>query len=105
MVLANPVFDIAGKELANWLTVFPIEVDRVTPFRAALPVEIIIGVLRQVVAVGAKVVIDDVEYHSHFQTVGVIDEAAEVVRTAVMRVRSIQIDSVIAPAEIARKAG
>src|SRR3712207_8642173 len=52
---------------------------------------------------GAEVVVNYVEQYPDSEPVRFVDEASEIARAAVALVRGVQIDSVVAPAECARK--
>ena len=64
-----------------------------------------LGELAQVAAIGAEVVVDDVEDDAKAEGMGAVHEAAEVVGRAVQPGRGEQVHAVVAPAEAAGEVG
>src|SRR5687767_15993601 len=80
-----------------------VEVDRLAPVVRIAIGEVIGGELRQVIAVRAEMVVDDIEDHAEAGAVRGVDKMTEIVGSAVQMRRRPQIDAVISPAETARK--
>ena len=75
-----------------------------SPQSVRVPVgEVVRGELAEVVAVGAEVVVDDVEDDGEAVAVRLVHEAAQVVGLAVETRGGEEVDAVIAPAEAARE--
>src|SRR6185312_8399539 len=67
--------------------------------------KVVVGVLRQIIAVGSEVVIDDIKNHTEPDLVRVIDESSQIVWRTIFVVRSEEVDSVVSPAKLAGEAG
>ncbi len=81
----------------------PVEVDGVAPFVGIAVGEILLGELLEIVAIGAEMIVDDVEDDPHAQSVGAIDETAKVVGLSIEPGGGELIDAVVTPAEFARE--
>ena len=105
VVLVDPVQGVLDEERADHLAAGTIQVDRGTPGRP-VPVGQIGGAeAGQVAAVGAEVVVDDVEQHGHPQAVGTVHQGAQVVGRAVASGRGEEVHAVIAPVAPAGEVG
>jgi hypothetical protein len=104
VVLGEPVRRVAQHVAAHAVGVGAVVVDRAAPGR---PVRV--GEERrellEVVALGADVVVDDVDDHREAVRVARIDERAQAAGTAVGRLRREQVHAVVAPVAAARKLG
>src|SRR5438874_2248957 len=96
----NPVKGVLDEEIAHRLAVRPIEVEGVSPGGAVLLRDVPGSVNAGVVAVGSKVVVDNVEKDREVQPMSGIDEAAQIVRRPVTACRGEQTDAVITPAAL-----
>ena len=103
--LLDPVARVGDEELADVLGVRPVEVDRLAPLGLAAVREVVFGELAEVVAVRAEVVIDHVEDDGEADTVGLVDEAAQIIRLAVETRRREHADAVVAPTEASGEVG
>ena len=94
---------MATIEFAGRAGIGAVEIERLAPFVVIAIGEIGRGEQFEVVSVWADVVVDDIENDGDPERVGVIDETAEIDRTAVEPSRCEQVDTVIPPAETARE--
>ena len=103
VILANPVARVVGDEAPHDVGAAVVEVERAPP-RRRMPIGEIRRVeLRQVCALRTEVVVDDVEHDRDAERVRAIDEAAQIVRTAVRARRRIEAHAVVTPVALARK--
>ncbi len=100
--LVDPIAGVADNELAHRAAIGPVVVDCVAPI-GAVRRHVIVGVHAQIVSAGTEVVVDHVQHHAQSFTVGRIDKAPEIIGPAVQPRGRIQIDAVVAPAELAGK--
>src|SRR5713101_3259324 len=99
MELVDPVARIFGEKLAH---AGDLEVDRLSPF-VGFVCEKTGREFFPVAAVGAEMVVDHVEDDAQVEGVSSVDEGAEIVGRAVQARGRPQVDSVVTPAEAARK--
>src|SRR6516165_1380522 len=102
MIFRKPIQRIVDEESSHPVALRPIEIYRTTP-RCAIPLSKIWTVLGEIVPFWAEVVVDHVENHCEPQPVTSVDEPLEFLRSAIGWMRSIQIDSVVAPVAVAWK--
>ncbi len=103
VVFVDPVGGVGDEQLAHLGGT--VEMDRPAPLVRVQVGEVAGRELIEVVAVGAKVVVDHVEDDGEAELVRAVDEPAEVVRLAVETGGSEQVDTVVAPAEPPRELG
>src|SRR5688572_1595622 len=96
MVLLDPVGSICQDELAYWPRALPVEVDRLAPVVRVPICEVRLGEPLEVVAVGAQVVVDNVEDDAETHRMRPVHEAAEVVRPPVEPRRCEEVHPVVA---------
>src|SRR5262245_19005956 len=99
MKLVDPVPGVGQHELPDRSGLRPVEVQGRPPLGGVAIGEVIGRVSREVVAVGAQVVVDDVEDDAQARGVRSIHEPAQVVRRTVEARRREQADAVVSPAE------
>lgn len=99
-VLAQPHQGVLDKVLAH---LGAAEVDRGAPGRLPVLAEKRAGVLMQVIAVGAEVVVDHVHQHHQAVAVGIVDQRAQLLGAAVAVLRRVGQHAVVAPVAFARK--
>ena len=99
----DPVFGVLDDESAHRSGIRPVEIDRVAPRRAMAAGEEVRRVGREVIPLGAEMVVDDVEQHGDAAAVRGLDEGLEILRPAVARVGRVSVDAVVAPAPAAGK--
>src|SRR5262249_606472 len=73
MVCGHPIESIADEIMPDMVAVGPIEVDGGPP-RCAIAVREIGTEVAKIISLGAKVVVDDVEHHSHARGMAAIDQ-------------------------------
>ena len=83
MELVDPVGRVGDEELTHRSGVGAVEVDRIAPLVGVAIGEVGLRKLAQVIAVGAEVVVDDVEDDADAGGMRGVDKAAEVVRRSV----------------------
>src|SRR5919202_2256775 len=103
--LVEPVLRVVEHEPANGCAVRAVVIDRLAPGRLIPIGEIVRAVCPQIVAVGTKVVVDDVEQHAQSKLMSGIDEAFEPVRATIRLGWRKQVDAVVAPVAAAWKFG
>ncbi len=103
--LVDPVAGVRDEELADRPGALAVEVDRRAPVRPVTGGEVSGSVLAQVVAVGAEVVVHHVEDDAHADGMSPVHEGAEVVGPPVEPCRGEEVDTVVAPAEVADEVG
>src|SRR5205085_426934 len=81
--LLDPVAHVRQEELADVLRVMSVEVDGLAPLGLVSVGEVVFRELSEVVAVGAEVVVDNVEDDCQPESVCLVDEASKVFRLAV----------------------
>src|SRR5437868_14827724 len=64
MKFLDPVASIGNEELPDRPTIFPVEINRFTPFVFPLTIHVIVGVNTEVISIRPEVVVDDVENHA-----------------------------------------
>ena len=99
----NPVARVGQHVVANPGRSLAVEVDGGAPVGMAVPIEVGVRELREVVAVGTEVIVDDVEDDPDAKGVRAVDEAAKVVRRAVEMRGGEEIHAVVTPAEATGK--
>src|SRR5262245_52791020 len=82
MVFGHPIESIADKIMPDIVGVGPIEVDGGTP-RFSIAVRKIGTEVAEIISLGAKVVVDDVERYSHARGMAGIDQPLQRVRAAI----------------------
>ena len=97
----DPVGGVLDEQLARRAGVVAVEVQRRAPLVRVAIGEVVGREAREIVPVGADVVVDHVEDHAQAQPVRGVDEAAQIVGAAVEPRRRPQVDAVVAPAEAA----
>src|SRR5581483_8437681 len=102
MILAEPVKRVIAQEPAHLIATRAVEVHSRAPRCCMPPCEIRTEPF-QVVARGAKMVVNHVQNDSQTMLMTGIHETLEAVRSPITMVRSIQIDAVVAPAPCPRK--
>src|SRR5688572_17457276 len=103
MKFANPIARVRDEELSNGRRVWSIKVDRLSPLVLVASGEIAGRKLPEIVAIGAKMVVDHVENDSQTELMGGIHKLTKVVRRAVQARRGEQVHSVVAPTKVAHK--
>src|ERR1700745_1659932 len=103
MILVDPIACIGDKEFARRAGIETVEVDGLTPFVVVTIGEISCGEQFKIVSVRAEMVVDDVENDGDPKSVGAVDEAAKIHRSAVEPGWCEEVDAVISPAEPARE--
>src|SRR5680860_242199 len=103
--LFDPVACVGNEELPHRAAALAVEVDRFPPRRVVAVGEVGRGEEGQEVAVGAHVVVDNVQDHTESQAVRPVDERAEIIRSAVEAGGSEEVDPVVTPAVITREVG
>src|SRR5262247_110623 len=83
VILLDPRARVGEKELAHWPRLRPVEVQGLAPVRMITIGEVDWRELGEIVALGAEVVVDDVEDHGEAMTVRLVHEAANIVGLAV----------------------
>src|SRR4030095_3126268 len=83
MKILNPIACVRQEEFADSGRIVAIEIDRLPPFVPISVGEVSLRKFLQVIPIGAKMVVDDVEHTSEPRRVRVINEGAEIVRSAV----------------------
>ena len=86
MKFLGPIRSVAREKLAHRSRLLAVEIERRAPLRVAL--EVVFTKVLQVIAIGSKVVVDDIEDHGEAVCVRRIDECAEIVGSAVPMVGS-----------------
>src|ERR1051326_7564237 len=99
--LVDPIRRVLADEFAHRGGAVAIVVDRLAPIGRVLFREVRFRELREIAAVGAEVVVDDVEEHAEAESVRGVDEGAEIVGRAVEPRRRPEVDAVVAPTEAA----
>src|SRR5262249_14165080 len=105
MIFAYPVSGILEDELTDWSGLLAVVVDCRAPVSFVLVREIVLGEFGQVVSVGSKMIVHDIEYHSDSKRMSAIDESAEVIRFSIKTCGRVQVDAVVTPAEPAGEVG
>src|SRR4051794_29633310 len=103
MKLIYPIRGIDRKELADGPAVFVVKVNRLSPFILMTISEVVFGKLLQVIAVGAEMVVHDVQNDANAKFVRAIYEFTQIIRAAVKASRGEEVHSVVTPAKAARK--
>ncbi len=101
----DPVERVLQEEATRVLAPVAVEIESRAP-RGRVPVGEVEGTeARQVIAVGAEVVVDDVQQHGQAEAVGRVHQPAQIVGRAVAARRREGRDPVIAPVAVAGKIG
>src|SRR5262249_60221136 len=82
MVLGHPIEGITDEIMPDMVAVGPIEVDGGSP-RCSIAVSEIGTEVAEIISLGAKVVVDDVEHHSHAHGMAGIEHPPPPVRAAI----------------------
>ena len=101
MVLFDPVAHVARDKFAYSFRSVAVEVDRVAPIRGVAAVEIGVGELAQIIAVGSEMVVHDVENHTEARGMRAIHERTQIVARSVIVIGREPVHAVVAPAESA----
>ena len=99
MILVDPIARIGDEEFARRAGIGTVEIDRLAPFVVVAIGEISRGEQFEIVSVRAEMVVDDVEDDGDPESMGAVDEAAKIHRSAVEPGRREEVDAVISPAE------
>ena len=83
MKFVDPVAGIGDDELAHRRGIFTVKIDRLPPLVFIAIGEVVVREFREVGALRAEVVVDNVEDHRESRAMRAIDETAKVVRRAV----------------------
>jgi hypothetical protein len=105
VVLVDPVQSIFEEEVAHHVAVRAVEVHGVAPWCLMAARKVVRAEAAEVVAVGAEVVVDDVENHAEPHLMRGIHQAAEVVGRAIAARRREQGDAIVAPVARPGKVG
>ena len=105
VILHNPVPRVADHELTDRGRVLAVEVDGLAPVGAMSLADVPVGELRQVVPVGAEMVVDHVEDHAESFGMRPVHEPSQIVGAAVRMMRRKEIHAVVTPPEPAGKSG
>src|SRR5208283_3523728 len=105
VILREPAKCVLEEEGAHLVTLFAIEIDGRPPESLVAIREVIGGELGQVIAVGAEMVVDDVEEDGQSQPVRFINQVPEVIRPPVASCRGEQAYAVVAPVPAAGEVG
>ena len=103
MEFRKPVERVVDVEVAHNAAVGTVEVDCRTPRRVMTLREELRCIQMEIVAVGAEVVVHDIEKHHQSACMRRLHEAPQIVGRAVRRLRREQQDAIVAPAAPARK--
>ena len=103
MILVDPIARIGDEEFARRPGIGTVEIDGLTPFVVVAIGEIGLGERFEIVSVRAEMVVDDVEDDGDPESMGAVDEAAKIHRSAVEPGWCEEVDAVISPAEPARE--
>src|ERR1700730_12933351 len=103
MILVDPIARIGDEEFARGAGIGTVEIDRLTPFVVVAIGEISRGEQFEIVSVRAEMVVDDVEDDGDPESMGAVDEATKIHRSAVEPGWCEEVDAVISPAEPARE--
>ena len=79
MILVDPIARIGDEEFAHRPGIGTVEIDRLAPFVVVAIGEISRGERFEIVPVRAEMVVDDVEDDGDPESMGAVDEAAEIV--------------------------
>ena len=99
MILVDPIARIGDEEFARRPGIGTVEIDGLTPFVVVAIGEISRGEQFEIVSVRAEMVVDDVEDDGDPESMGAVDEAAKIHRSAVEPGRCEEVDAVISPTE------
>ena len=102
--LAHPGAPILDDVTSDTGTPLAVEVHRGAP-RRLVPVGAVRPVFREVIALGAEVVVDDVEEDGEPGRVARVHQATEPARAAIGRLRSVEVDAIVTPVARARELG
>src|SRR5208282_4399973 len=102
MILVDPIARIGHEEFAHRARTETVKIDRLTPVVVVAISEISRGEQFEIVSVRAEMIVDDVENDGDPKSVGAVDEAAKIHRSAVEPGWCEEVDAVISPAEPAR---
>ena len=100
--VTEPLGRVIEDEGAHVVALASIEVQRLAPWRL-VPIGEVRSELRDVVAVGAEVVVDGVKDDRDPAIVSRVDETAQRVRPAIRGMDGVQVDAVVTPTATARK--
>src|SRR5271163_1668230 len=103
MILVDPIARIGDEEFAHRAGTETVKIDRLAPVVVVAISEISRGEQFEIVSVRAEMIVDDVEDHGDPESMGAVDEAAEIHRSAVEPGWREEVDAVISPAEPARE--
>src|SRR5208282_2807919 len=101
MILGDPIARIGDEEFARRAGIGTVEIDGLTPFVVVAIGEISRGEQFEIVSVRAEMIVDDVEDHGDPESMGAVDEAAEISRPTVKACWCEEIDAIVSPAEAA----
>src|SRR5207244_751382 len=105
MKLLDPVAAVGDKKFAHRTRIRSVEINRITPIVFVFTSQIIIGVDAEIIPVGSKMVVNNIENYSQTQRMRAIDKCAQIVRSPIQVGRGEEIDSVVSPSEIPWKIG
>src|SRR5262245_61255179 len=105
MKFVDPVAGVGYEIFADGAGVLSAEIDRGAPIGRIAVGEVIFGELPQIVPVRPQVIVDDVENDAEADRMGAIDEASEIIGSAVEARRREQINAVVTPAEFPGEVG
>src|SRR5437764_6145 len=83
MILVDPIARIGDEEFARRAGIGTVEIDRLTPFVVVPIGEIGLREQFEIISVWAEMVVDDVQDDGDPESMGTVDEAAEINRPAV----------------------
>src|SRR5205823_13869636 len=99
MKFLNPIASISDEKLADWSAVFPIEIDRVSPFVFFIATQIIVRKRTEIISVRPEMIVDDVQNDAESKRMCAIDEGAQSLRCSVKTSRREKIDAIVTPAK------
>src|SRR6202521_1389406 len=103
MILVDPIARIGDEEFARRAGIGTVKIDGLTPFVVVAIGEISRGEQFEIVSVRAEMVVDDIEDDGDPESMGTVDEAAKIHRSAVEPGWREEVDAVISPSEPARE--
>src|SRR5271168_2371767 len=103
MILVDPIACIGHEEFAHRARTETVKIDRLTPVVVVAISEIGRGEQLEIVSVRAEMIVDDVKDDRDPEGMSTVDEAAEISRWTIEAGWCEEIDTVVSPAEPARK--
>src|SRR5215469_5528353 len=97
MKLLEPIERVLNKKVAYFAALRSVEIDCSAPWRLVALAEEIRSDRRQIIALGAKMIIDDIEKYRQTPRVARLDKSLQRVRQTILRRRGIEKHAVVTP--------